>query len=194
MICTETTVIICFRAGHIFSFFFCIKIYIPQWWPFEDSYVQRFYRRLAATHYIQWFSPLDQGCKISRINSPYRFGQISLLWVEKYESQHHFICSSLSSCPPPMSPPNAVSSEVGQVYAWISLMIVKSTVFGNVFRRDTAFPWSMFTKLYPFAWRENEREQEVTTSLKTENFTLRITKLLPDWNKPGGFCLQAEES
>lgn len=31
-------------------------------------------------------------------------------------------------------------------------MTVNSTVFGNVLRRATALAWSMFTKLYPFAW------------------------------------------
>lgn len=33
----------------------------------------------------------------------------------------------------------------------ISRKMIRSTVLGNVFRRDTACPWSMLTKLYPFA-------------------------------------------
>jgi hypothetical protein len=42
------------------------------------------------------------------------------------------------------------------LYAVTSRMMIISTVVGNVFSRATAFPWSMFTKLYPFAWVEKE--------------------------------------
>lgn len=143
MICTETTVIICFRAGRIFSFF-CIKIYIPQWWPFEDSYLKRFAAVLLWSTTFSGFPHWVKGMKISTINSPTRYQQISLLcikiWVNINFSVH-------------LSP-----LEVSWVYACTSLMIIKSTVFGNVFRRDTALPWSIFTKLYPFAC---ERRQDL---------------------------------
>lgn len=72
MICTETTVIICFRAGRIFSFF-CKKIYIPQWWPFEDSYLQRFSPPSPFDPLHSVVSPrLVKAMKISTINSPNR--------------------------------------------------------------------------------------------------------------------------
>lgn len=60
---------------------------------------------------------------------------------------------SLSVCPDAHPPPPPPLPEVAwHYYACRSRMTVNSTVLGNVFRRATALAWSMFTKLYPFAW------------------------------------------
>lgn len=92
-------------------------------------------RSLVLIHNIQWFRQFYQDKQSQQVG----------FWVEKYKFQHEglfLVCSC---------------SDVSWFYACTSLTIVKSTVFGKVFRRDTALPWSIFTKLYPFAWEGKAR-------------------------------------
>lgn len=53
-------------------------------------------------------------------------------------------------------------------YAAMSLMMTRSTVLGKFFRRDTAFPWSMLTKLYPFTCDRDETRELTAFILKEQ--------------------------
>lgn len=81
-------------------------------------------------------------------------------------------------------------------------MIIKSTVFGNVFRRDTALPWSIFTKLYPFACERRQvgflvSVDKITKSQKSSGILYRQQNtwiiLSPGWRTldagPSGWTL-----
>lgn len=94
------------------------------------------------------FPIVTKALKISIINSP-RQVSIDQSFLCIKIGVNKFLCSCFLLCP---RGGQFLLSIHSQIYASTSLMIIKSTVLGNVFRRETAFPWSIFTKLYPFAW------------------------------------------
>lgn len=75
-------------------------------------------RSLVLIHNIQWFRQFHQDKQSQQVG----------FCVEKYKFQHEAL---FLACSP---------SDGSWFYACASLTIVKSTVFGKVFRRDTALP------------------------------------------------------
>ncbi len=65
-------------------------------------------------------------------------------------------------------------------------MMTRSTVLENIFRRDTAYPWSMLTKLYPFAWKRMLIEvSELLRYGKDKRWLDEIEEeKLPGWSCP----------
>lgn len=85
---------------------------------FRELVFDQVCRSLVLIHNIQWFRQFYQDKQSQQV----------AFCVEKYKFQHEglfLVCSC---------------SDVSWFYACTSLTIVKSTVFGKVFRRDTALP------------------------------------------------------